>query len=443
MASLSSSSSKLAWLWCLEALADFKPVDTALLRDLTSRVPDLSNKSSETSRERVALRCLEQWLSLNGASDARVASLTSGSGFEAIDGVAERRSCEEVLRLVLNKTKVSEMLKQEVQQFILHKRESLPRCALRQLKDAILDGTRPISTSMWKRRCLTKGNQNWSIIHAGEGDPTEPARICDTGDTEIQTPAEKSYHPLSQKNGKELLLEGQEWNKSELDQENQNKSIIPTDGSQSFEPVMIHKTTGDNEIQAPQERLVYIVSGGNGKGLLQGQLLGGNTESAQWGMTNEKPIKRHLSLDDDLHVDESHMSFLEDWGQQPSDPKSETVIHETGNEILKGDPSGSVMKSTKRGRSGLLKEAQLNCLGKSRILTENTDHLADVKIAKHEQEDPLGRICCKCSNGGGQLLICSLVLMIKGTSSVHFVQGIGQSLSILIQRRRLPKQGNV
>ncbi|XP_042488113.1 uncharacterized protein LOC122068302 [Macadamia integrifolia] len=398
----SSSSSKLAWLWCFEALADFKPVDRTLLRDLTSIVPKLSNQLSETARERVALICLEQWLSVNSASDEGVASLTSGSGLEAIDGVAERRSCVEVLHFVLNKAKMSEMLKEEVHQFILHKRESLPGCALRQLKDAIQDGTHPISTAMWKRSGLAKGNQNWSIIHAGKGDPTEPARIHDTADYEIQAPTEKLVHPLSQKNGKELLQEGQEWNKSGLDQENQNKSITPTDGSPSFQPVMIHNNTGDNRIQAPQEKLVYIVSGGNGKELLQGQPPGGNTESAQWGMENEKPVERHLCLDDDHHVNGSHMSCLKDWGYLRSDLKLETVTHGTGNEILKGNPSDSGMKSTKRERSGLAKESQLNCLGKSRILVENIDHLADVKIAnyvqtqsivhKHEQVDPPGRI---------------------------------------------------
>ncbi|KAJ4978268.1 hypothetical protein NE237_009048 [Protea cynaroides] len=384
MASSSSSSSKLAWIWCIEALADFTPVDTSLLRDVINAAPELSDQLSGTARERVALRCLEQWLSVHSASDRRVTSLTSESGFEAIDGVPERKSCEEVLRLVLNKSKISEILKQKVHQFILHKKDSLTGCALKQLKDAIVhggDGTHPFSASVWKMNGLAKGNQNRSIIHVGEGDPTVTAKMHYIDDNEIQAPAKKALRPLSQRNGKELLAVGQEWDRSRLEEENQSKSIICKEGSQSFEPVMIHNNNGDNEIQAPPTNSIYLVYGGNEKELLHDQPRGNNTESAQCGMVNGKPVKRHLCLDDD-QVDESHMSCTKDRGHHPSYLTSGTMSHESGNETLEVDPPDGITKSTKRGRNGFPKEPQLNFLAKSRIHAKS-DRLANAKMAKY------------------------------------------------------------
>ncbi|KAM1786752.1 hypothetical protein ACFX12_039485 [Malus domestica] len=140
-----------AWGWLLEALAGFKEVGLPLLHDLIEMAPDLPDDLERKVSERVALRTLEDLfpprndvLALLPSASASSSTPSSKFSFD----FSER--CEDILQRIINETPECDvktggpgLLKWDVQAFILHKRASMPKCFLGQIKDSILDGTHP------------------------------------------------------------------------------------------------------------------------------------------------------------------------------------------------------------------------------------------------------------------------------------------------------------
>ncbi|XP_050380846.1 uncharacterized protein LOC126798064 [Argentina anserina] len=137
----------ITWLWVVEGLATMNHVDVSVLQDLMGEIGSaLPEHISRNARERVALRCLEELFgSSNNGFNSHVAS--SQNCKISID-LSE--SCESVLKRVTNETPESDLrnggpglLRWDVHPFIVHKKATLPKCALKQLKDSILDGSHP------------------------------------------------------------------------------------------------------------------------------------------------------------------------------------------------------------------------------------------------------------------------------------------------------------
>ncbi|GAV57285.1 hypothetical protein CFOL_v3_00823 [Cephalotus follicularis] len=144
---VSPADSSLPWIWIIEYLAGFKEVDTSILHDLIEMAPDDVRKNTS---EVVALRCLEDFC---GHINESTNGVPSASESKAAFDLSE--SCGDVLQRILQETSVSDMkiagpelLKRVLYTFNTHKRASMPKCALQQLKDAIVEGTDPDAVSL-------------------------------------------------------------------------------------------------------------------------------------------------------------------------------------------------------------------------------------------------------------------------------------------------------
>ncbi|WJX21718.1 hypothetical protein P8452_11112 [Trifolium repens] len=137
--SSSSSSSKLSWLWVIDALASFKEFPLPTLQALIDAAPISCQDFSQNTTEFIALRCLEE---LSSSS-----SSTLDSSTVPLDSSL---TCLDVLDQILYKVPSSnlnmsicgaEFLKWDLNSFIMHKRGSKVKCHLEKMKESILDGT--------------------------------------------------------------------------------------------------------------------------------------------------------------------------------------------------------------------------------------------------------------------------------------------------------------
>ncbi|OMO89592.1 hypothetical protein CCACVL1_07748 [Corchorus capsularis] len=111
----------------------------SLLSDLIQEAPVISRNIRGNTKEMLALRCLEELFGANN-SLTNVAPPDSRVTFDL------SLSCNDVLQQILREVSIPklkracpELLRWDVHPFIMHKRASLPKCALEQLKDTILN----------------------------------------------------------------------------------------------------------------------------------------------------------------------------------------------------------------------------------------------------------------------------------------------------------------
>ncbi|CAK7350336.1 unnamed protein product [Dovyalis caffra] len=137
----SSSETTLAWIWVIEYLASLPHIEMSVLRDLIDAAPELPDDLGKNMREMVALRCLGD---LFGSSD-EITNYVPCREQKIIFDFSE--SCEFVLESILKEISESDIRpepsKWDIHSFIMHKRATMPKCALEEVKDAILEGTHP------------------------------------------------------------------------------------------------------------------------------------------------------------------------------------------------------------------------------------------------------------------------------------------------------------
>ncbi|XP_041024314.1 uncharacterized protein LOC121264966 isoform X2 [Juglans microcarpa x Juglans regia] len=154
----SGCASSLAWIWVIEALASFKEVEVSILHDLIEMAPELPDNLGKNMREMLALRCLEVLFGpSNGITKDGCSSLASKVGFDM------SKSCEDVLEHIVQETSLSdlkmaglELSECNAHPFIIHKRACMPKLALQQLKDSLLDGSHPYADTL--KHMGPKGN---------------------------------------------------------------------------------------------------------------------------------------------------------------------------------------------------------------------------------------------------------------------------------------------
>ncbi|KAK9921849.1 hypothetical protein M0R45_030345 [Rubus argutus] len=151
MEDMSEHQRAIAWLWVVEGLATMKQVDVSLLTDLLGEIgSSLPDHMAKNAKERVALRCLEEIF--NGVPCTQNSKV----------GIDLSQSCESVLKRITDETPESDLrnagpglLKWDIHPFILHKKAAMPKCALKQLKESILDGTHPHADLLREKSGLT------------------------------------------------------------------------------------------------------------------------------------------------------------------------------------------------------------------------------------------------------------------------------------------------
>ncbi|TYJ18583.1 hypothetical protein E1A91_A09G133800v1 [Gossypium mustelinum] len=132
---------RAAWLWIIEYVSSFPQLDISIISGLIETAPILPEDLEENTSERVALRCLEELFGPQN-SHGSVAPVSRAV-------LNPSASCDDVLDHILyhilQKVPLSdlknagpELLRWDGHSFIEHKRATLPKCALEQLKDVIL-----------------------------------------------------------------------------------------------------------------------------------------------------------------------------------------------------------------------------------------------------------------------------------------------------------------
>ncbi|KAJ0080695.1 hypothetical protein Patl1_10768 [Pistacia atlantica] len=209
----SSGNPNLPWLWIIEYLASFKQVDTSVLHgmyvqieNLVEMAPQLPMDLAKNAREMVAFRCLEDMF---GDTNKHVNDCLSDTKEKV--GFALSESCEEVLQHILQETSASdlkvdgpELLKWDVHPFIMHKRAFIPKCALQQLKDMILEGNNPLAASLKENSGLMCVNGSGRTHTNDVNHNARTWRFNEAG-THVQTTAmNESLIPPTCENGNEL-----------------------------------------------------------------------------------------------------------------------------------------------------------------------------------------------------------------------------------------------
>ncbi|KAJ7976812.1 RING/FYVE/PHD zinc finger superfamily protein, putative isoform 1 [Quillaja saponaria] len=157
----SDSPSVIPWLWVIEAVASFKDVDISTLHDVIEKAPVIPCDFDKNTREMVSMRCLE---GLFGSATGVTSNAHSRLGSKFVPDFSQ--SCEDVLQHILHEIQLSnltmdgpELLNWDVQPFTLHKRASMTRYSLQQLKESILEGTHPYTDYLKESSGLAYADQ--------------------------------------------------------------------------------------------------------------------------------------------------------------------------------------------------------------------------------------------------------------------------------------------
>ncbi|MBA0587834.1 hypothetical protein Gorai_000955 [Gossypium raimondii] len=132
---------RAAWLWIIEYVSSFPQLDISIISGLIETAPILPEDLEENTSERVALRCLEELFGpQNSHGSVSPVSRAVLNPSASCDDVLDH-----ILYHILQKVPLSdlknagpELLRWDGHSFIEHKRATLPKCALEQLKDVIL-----------------------------------------------------------------------------------------------------------------------------------------------------------------------------------------------------------------------------------------------------------------------------------------------------------------
>lgn len=163
MAAECSSNSSLPWLWIIEFLAGLKEVDASLLQEMIKRTPEFSDDLGKNAREMVSLRCLE---GLFISSSDEITDPNPSTDVDSKIKFDHSERIEDVFQRILDEMSLAnlkvggpELEKYDVHPFVMHKKTSLRKNALQQLKETILDGTHPSSAFLMERSGLVPINR--------------------------------------------------------------------------------------------------------------------------------------------------------------------------------------------------------------------------------------------------------------------------------------------
>jgi hypothetical protein len=134
--SASATASRFAAFWAADALAGDDALDFAVTKAMVGVSPDSVRAAPEAVRERVALRCLQEVVSLASSDGERGATASAiaapGEGMLGVEDAS--RTCEDLLLQLIREVGSSGSLekdmlppfRQDIQKFICIKRPTLP-----------------------------------------------------------------------------------------------------------------------------------------------------------------------------------------------------------------------------------------------------------------------------------------------------------------------------
>ncbi|CAL1385058.1 unnamed protein product [Linum trigynum] len=165
----------LVWLWLIEYLASFPETHSLVLLQLIEQASAFPTDFAKSAREKVALRRFEALYAMtNGVPSSSEPKVT----------IDQSNSCEDMIRTILQELPLSDMrkggaelLKWDIQPFIMHKNASMPKCALEQIKEMIVEGSDSFSALLAKCSGLPR-NCN---VQEENGHPSEEGTQRDTG----------------------------------------------------------------------------------------------------------------------------------------------------------------------------------------------------------------------------------------------------------------------
>ncbi|KAM3223826.1 hypothetical protein ACQJBY_057293 [Aegilops geniculata] len=130
------------WHWVVDALAGDEALDFSLIKALVGALPEPLAGAPEATRERVALRCLQEVVSVSAQGEAPAAAAAS-AGARTMLRVDATRSCEELLLELLGQVGSSGSLEKDtvspfindIQKFICTKTPVLPETSFELLRE--------------------------------------------------------------------------------------------------------------------------------------------------------------------------------------------------------------------------------------------------------------------------------------------------------------------
>uniref|UniRef100_A0A0E0BJ36 Zinc finger PHD-type domain-containing protein n=1 Tax=Oryza glumipatula TaxID=40148 RepID=A0A0E0BJ36_9ORYZ len=143
-ASASATASRFAAFWAADALAGDDALDFAVTKSMVGVSPDSVRAAPEAVRERVALRCLQEVVSLASSDGERGATASAiaapGEGMLGVEDAS--RTCEDLLLQLIREVGSSGSLekdmlppfRQDIQKFICIKRPTLPETSFKLLR---------------------------------------------------------------------------------------------------------------------------------------------------------------------------------------------------------------------------------------------------------------------------------------------------------------------
>ncbi|KAJ8528548.1 hypothetical protein K7X08_022240 [Anisodus acutangulus] len=455
------STSNLPWIWVIETLASSNEIDTSLLIDLVKQTTEVSDDMGRNARELVSLRVLET-LSVQEISNANNDASVPGDKIELDQSVR----CEDVLRHLLfgvssdRKMAGTEVSKWDVQSFITKKRSCLPKCALQQIKDTILDTTNPLSTSLKAKSGLEVGShsRDGDRINAVDSNVIKQSREVRGGDSQHEhvlpsgnaTPCLGGNTNGLQENQPRTLVPSKrridastahEGEHSETEPISENSSDTCIKASKRFKQEVIsprHDAVNDFEssqrdgvatelsAQIPQP----IVQKGNlEKGALVGGL-GGSCEGAASKMVRQSiDTSSHDVLLPQRMISEEKIQNVGSSSKacdelRTSSGSSQQVVHQdsrihgtedhqecNGGNLFKDEPSEGAKKNVVESDDREYSSDSNGYHNENTGLSAKRNNFVNSQCT--QGQDPLatenGRelnVCVKC-NEGGQLLICS------------------------------------
>uniref|UniRef100_A0A0D9VGC0 Zinc finger PHD-type domain-containing protein n=1 Tax=Leersia perrieri TaxID=77586 RepID=A0A0D9VGC0_9ORYZ len=149
----SAVASRFAAYWVADALAGDEVLDFSVTKALVARKPDSLTGAPAAVREHVALRCLQEVVSIASEGEGEAAAAPGMLGVDA------SRSCEDVLLQLIGEVGRPGSLEkgilphfnQDIQKFICVKGPTLPVTSFELLRDVHLENTRLSSLSMMEQ----------------------------------------------------------------------------------------------------------------------------------------------------------------------------------------------------------------------------------------------------------------------------------------------------
>ncbi|KAI6679252.1 hypothetical protein NL676_033133 [Syzygium grande] len=421
----SSAELSLPWFWIIEYLAKFEQLKPSLLHGIIKAAPEITAHLKENMEEVVSLRFLEE-----------LCGPTNGNGtlssLESKPKIDTSKSCKNVLQYLFHNGSASdlgvtanEFLKWDLRSFLIHKRASVPKTALEELKDSVLGGTHPHADFLKKLgRLAPVSHLDRTVIH--NGGHTGLTQVPDAGDACAPNTVDETNLVARPTNHMELLEEDNDVriclptkrNHPDVHAENIEKNCNENQHHDAHSDAKRAKQRDTDEIKDREESPV-VLTGRLGFQRIDGcseremandhvgavgedQLLGGDGRHYVQPRTCDvisDGMERGFSVDDSTRIHDSiektnnsESARASQWGQTFTSNVEDYVVHVAGEETSSD--------------SDEYRKEEMDVTMKKHEFLYSQSQCASPRYAFATVDCREQNVCMKC-NEGGQLLVCN------------------------------------